>query len=72
MCFRCALDVYKIQDGPLQDPCLQDYRFPFVMNVKLMELLIMPPYVNTQFTAGSSIAKLPDKVVPNSQKFTTV
>ena len=39
-------------------------RFPFVMTVMLMGLLIMPPYVNTQFTVGSNIAKLPCKVVP--------
>ena len=25
MCFRRTFDVYQIQDGPLQDPCLQDY-----------------------------------------------
>ena len=24
MCFRCILNVYEIQDGPLQDPYLQD------------------------------------------------
>ena len=33
-------------------------RFPFIMNVMFMGLFIMPPHVNTQFAAGSSIAKL--------------
>ena len=32
----CTLDVYKIQDGPLQDPCLQDYRIYHPVSVTFL------------------------------------